>query len=449
MRSFDDLSHVSRKALGAEISVLDTGALITPEAQAMLGAMYSRSSDGFRVLLEKLRSRGPEKFLQQYYVGYGHKSIGDLGEAAIFIDGVSMLAAKAIQDFPLYRGQESSTRYINFAKQPFFNHGGESRIAIQEAWRAFYIEHRGELEQDLIRRFPRREGEDEKAHENAIHARAFDIMRGFLPAGALTNLVWMGDLRHIADHLLTLRNHPLTEVRIVAEAIEDALIEKFRSSFTKKRYQATEAYTHETNARGTYFDPPYALEFELEHDGLDNDMLIEHKWALANRPPKTELPYALRECGTIRFGFTLDFGSYRDLQRHRAVTTRMPLLGTQNKLEPWYRDELPIGPRTAADSLTLMQSSAISRLGLSREERQYYMPMGTLCPIRMTGDLRALVYLVELRATRFVHPTLQRRAIQIADVLKERFGDQLALHLDDEPGRFDVRRGTHDIIERL
>lgn len=448
MRSFDDLSHVTRKALGAEIFVLDTGALITPEAQAMLGAMYSRSSDGFRVLLEKLKSRGPEKFLQQYYVGYGHKSIGDLGEAAIFIDGVSMLCAKAIQDFPLYRGQESSTRYIDFAKQPFFNHGGESRIAIQEGWRSFYVEHRSEIEHDLVRRFPRREGEDEKVYENAIRARAFDIMRGFLPAGAVTNLVWIGDLRHIADHLLMLRNHPLTEIRVVAQAIEDALLEKFPSSFSKKRYRGTEEYVRETSAYGTYFNPPYVWEFELEHDGLDNDMLTKHKWALANRPPKTELPYVVRECGILRFGFSLDFGSYRDLQRHRAVTTRMPLLDNQHRLEPWYLDELPIGPRTTAASLTLMQNSAISRLELSREERQYYLPMGTLCPIRMTGDLRALVYLVELRATRFVHPTLRRRAIQIAGVLQQQLSDRLALHLDDEPDRFDVRRGMHDIIER-
>ena len=32
-----------------------------------------------------------------------------------------MLVAKAIQDWPLYSGQESSTRYIDFQVQPFKN----------------------------------------------------------------------------------------------------------------------------------------------------------------------------------------------------------------------------------------------------------------------------------------------------------------------------------------
>jgi len=67
--------------------------------------------------------------------------------------------------------------------------------------------------------------------------------------------------------------------------------------------------------------------------------------------------------------------------------------------------------------------------------------------VRLTGDLRALVYLVELRATRFVHPTLRKRARQMAKVLEERFGkDGMTLYLDTDPDRFDVKRGTHDIV---
>ena len=75
--------------------------------------------------------------------------------------------------------------------------------------------------------------------------------------------------------------------------------------------------------------------------------------------------------------------------------------------------------------------------------------MGYNLPNRLTGDLHALVYLVELRATRFVHPTLRFRARQMAEELRRRFGEYgLVLHLDDEPDRFDIRRGEHDIVER-
>jgi len=75
--------------------------------------------------------------------------------------------------------------------------------------------------------------------------------------------------------------------------------------------------------------------------------------------------------------------------------------------------------------------------------------MGYRTANRLTGDLPAIVYLVELRATRFVHPTLQVRAHQMANVLKERLGKYgLNLHIDSEVGRFDIRRGAQDIIKK-
>jgi hypothetical protein len=72
--------------------------------------------------------------------------------------------------------------------------------------------------------------------------------------------------------------------------------------------------------------------------------------------------------------------------------------------------------------------------------------MGFNTTNQVTGDLHALVYLVELRGTRFVHPTLRERALQIACELEKRFGKNgLVLHMDPEPNRFDVRRGSHDL----
>ena len=88
-------------------------------------------------------------------------------------------------------------------------------------------------------------------------------------------------------------------------------------------------------------------------------------------------------------------------------------------------------------------------LEVSQEIAQYYIGMGYRLHNRLTGDLPALVYLVEIRATRFVHPTLQKRATEMAEILLKQFGScGLILHLDEEPGRFDVRRGKHDIVEK-
>ena len=106
---------------GGKVIVLDTGSVIGPEADAMLQALHSRSTGGLEEHLKILADKGPDNFMKNFYVGYGHKSIGDCGSTTLFIEGVSMLVAKAIQDWPLYSGQESSTRYIDFQTQPFKN----------------------------------------------------------------------------------------------------------------------------------------------------------------------------------------------------------------------------------------------------------------------------------------------------------------------------------------
>lgn len=447
------IKHVERALSGGGfVLVLNTDPSIDPEAQAMLAALHSRSIGGIRSHLQVLSERGAAKFMSTYYVGYGHKSIGDNGSATVFIEGVSMLAAKAIQDWPLYSGQEASTRYIDFATQPFLNPlGTKEGETILERWRSFYLSALTELVPVLKERFPLAEGEKESVWDKAINARAFDTLRSFLPAGAATNLAWHGNLRQFADKLLSLRHHPLAEVREIAHEVEDALIEAFPNSFDaeKKRFEKTESYNAAMASRYAYFDDPTPAECVLSRNDIDRVQLASWRDALELRPPKTELPKGLAEVGTVQFKFLLDFGSFRDIQRHRAVTQRMPLLGTSHGFHPWYLDELPESLRTKAGALLEEQSAAIERLPTTPEERQYYTAMGFNTTNRLTGNLSALVYLIELRATRFVHPTLRYRAIEMAHLLEEAFTpDGLVLHLDTDPDRFDIKRGEQDIVRK-
>jgi thymidylate synthase ThyX len=450
MQDVQDLSHtVVPLSGGGEVFVLNSGAVIGPESQAMLGALHSRSPGGIRSHLKMLAEKGSDKFMSTFYVGYGHKSIGDLGNTSVFIEGVSMLVAKAIQDFPLYNGQEVSTRYVDFSKQRFVDPvGTEQSGAILEEWRSFYLSGLEELIPVLKERYPRGEGEDEKVWEKAVKARAFDTMRAFLPSGASTNLVWTGELRQFADRIPVLRHHPLPEVREVGEAIEKALLIAFPNSFSAKRYDATEAYLAETQEEYAYFDEENPGDFKFT-DSINHARLAEYRKALTARPPKTELPYAVRDAGVAEFKFLLDFGSFRDIQRHRAVSLRMPIITERHGFESWYLSELPNALRKRAEQTIATQLAAVNACGLSETQKQYYLPMGFRTAVRFTGDLRALVYLVEIRATRFVHPTLRVRAVQMAQKLVEAYGkDGLVLHLDPEPDRFDIKRGTHDIVSK-
>lgn len=442
-----DLKHATRQLPGGGlVLVLNTGAIIAPEAEAMLQALHSRSAEGIQAHLKVLAERGSEKFMSTFYVGYNHKSIGDCGTGTIFIEGVSMLVAKAVQDWMLYSGQETSTRYIDFSKQEFKDPFGttESRM-ILDRWRSFYVMGQEPVREHLRKQFPRQENEKESVYEKAISARSFDILGAFLPAGASTNLAWHTNLRQAADKLAFLRHHPLEEVRILAEAIDSAVNEVFPSSFGHKRYEATEAY-HAWWMKGkNYFFFDEWPDFKLTANRVDLDLLRTYREALVRRPEKTELPKRIGETGTLQFSFLLDFRSFRDIQRQRAVFQVMPLLTTTFGFEEWYLDELPPDIRAKAVELIDVQRNDIG--GRPHLLAQYYIAMGFKTPNRVTGDLPALVYLAELRAGSTVHPTLQRRARQMAEVMENLFSEYgLKLYIDRSPTRFDVKRGLQDIV---
>lgn len=455
MSSIEQLNHHETKLdPGGKIVVIDSGAVLTAEMTAMLQALHSRSTEGINGHLQVLAERGADKFMSTYYVQYGHKSIGDCGVGVVFIEGISMLAAKAIQDSKLYNGQEASTRYIDFANQPFLNPlGTEAGTAIQENWRRFYLKAVEEMKAELPNRYPIGAGEKEGFYEKAIHARAFDITRGFLPAGASTNIAWTTTLRQFDDRIMQLRHHPLAEVREIAEKLNDAMLAMYPSSFKAHDNERYEKYrpTHEYNAKANeqyYYHDADCPELKLSRDGINHDELKPFKQLLAERPDRTELPKWLGAYGEAAFQFTLDFGSFRDIQRHRAVTQRMPLLTGEIGFHEWYLDELTADLRTEAEDLIAELAKAANELTDDKAQRQYYLPMGFKISNYISGDLPAWVYLVELRASSLVHPTLAVRAARMAEILRETYADcGLAIHLNSEPGRFDVKRGEADIVK--
>jgi len=449
---FSDLKHVRRKLSGnGFVLALDTGALITPEANAMIQALHSRSIGGIDSHLLKLAQKGAKNFMDTYYVGYGDKSIGDCGTVTMFIEGVSMLAAKAVQDSMLYNGQEASTRYIDFSKQAFANPAGTRKgEQMLESLRSFHLEGLESMKETLALRHSRQDGEEEKVWEKAIKARAFDVMRSTLPAGAATNLAWHATLRHAADHLARLRNHPLEEVRDIARALHEAVDEMYPSSFKQKVYEATEAYTRSWMQNIYYFlDERSPAQARLEYSGIDTSLLSEYRDVLATRPQKTEPPKFLGESGTLRFAFQLDFGSFRDIQRHRALLQRMPLLTTKLGFHPWYLEQMPQKLQEQAEGFLAQYVADVASLGLPEVQAQYYVPMGYKVSCRITGDIPSLIWLTELRSGISVHPTLRTVAQDIGAIMQKELGEHgLVLHLDKSEDRFNYKRGTQDIVEK-
>lgn len=426
-----------------------------PETSAMLQALYSRSAESVQHHVEKVRKKGSDQFMASYYVGYGHSSIGDCGVTNLYIEDVSLLACKAIQDNPLYSGQETSTRYIDFAKQRVSDPLGSSKSeALQYRWVDFYRQISTSVVEHLKSRFPRPPGGKEKLWEKAITARGFDVLRGFLPAGVTSQLAWTTNLRQAHEQLLRLESHPLTEVRTIAKECRRILANQYPNSFGHYVGEMERDYFRRVAAKEAYVAPsavhvaPYQFEVTTNIDNarLEDDVLD----LLQGRPRKALLPKPLARYGHYWCRFTLDFGSFRDLQRHRGGLCRMPLLTPDLGFHAWYLDQLPNNIRDKAESFVsqqLAELAELSSLVLTKEERQYYLPIGMNVACEIVYDLPQMVYVAELRSSQTVHPTLRRIAQQMGLSLKQRH-PHLALYVDMSESEFCIRRGEHDIIER-
>lgn len=447
-KELSDLKHTAVAIEGGgEVIVLDTGAVIDSEAEAMLQALHSRSTGGLKSHLEVLAQKGADNFMEKFYVGYGHHSIGDCGDTTIFIEGVSMPAVKAVQDNPLFRGQESSTRYLDFSKQDFIDPTGtEKGRKLLEKQRQFYIDAQEPTREHLKRLHPKQEGEKKSIYNKAIDARTFDITRSLLPAGASTNFAWHTDLRQAFDRLMFLTHHPLAEVRHIAAAVKEALQKHHPHSFGQVIPDFTEEY-QDIIAENYYchdIDCPEEPVVDFRH--IDRKELKKFEELFAKRPPKTGLPKFIGQVGTVDVQYRLDFGSFRDIQRHRAITQRMPLLTTELGFNQWYVDNLPEEVQAKLPGHLATIEQTIDELSLSRELRQYFIPIGYNTSNRFTGDLPATVYMVEIRDSRFVHPTLQMVAHSIGQQITAELG--IKLNVDPEPSRFDIKRGEQDIVAR-
>lgn len=461
----------------AEIYIYDD---LHPEDNAMLQALYSRSPQSVVDHVEKVKAVGSGKFMEQFYVGYGHASIGDCGSTTIFLENVSMLAAKAFQDHQLYSGQEASTRYLDFAKQPLIDpYAHPESGAIQTGWITLYDSYMPKVKEALRSRHPfnAAEHKTEKMWDKAISARAFDILRCLLPVGTGTLLSWHTNLRQARDHLRRLNHNPLIEVRNLAKTVHAALLEKYPHSFnaedmdeSSERNAARNAYAEAIADEDQVLLPEplwKGLEAADQQTILDGQILVDMEAYNAKRANQNEVeyfrtrpkggivPHRFMQYGLYNLTFLLDFGSFRDLQRHRNGFCPLPLITSQFGFHSWYLNELQnllsendfSALKVAIDK----QISAVEQLPASlhrnRFSDQYLYPMGMAVLCRLGYSLPQMIYVAELRSGATVHPSLRPIAQKMGQLLNKTH-PLLKTYIDNSSDEWSFKRGQQDITAK-
>lgn len=442
------------------IKVLTQDEVADPEVRAMLQAFYSRSP---MPIEERLRSlNGDDKELKEdkikaaikrYYVDYGHASIGDCGDTTIFIEGVSMLAAKAVQDYPLYRGQECSTRYLDFSSVPFLTADNTPAALvgkfeeIQNAWRSLYLRALVDLvpyvkekftpHQVLSPKIP--EERREAAYESTVKAIVFDYARGLLPCGASTSLAFHGSMRSLQDHLTRLQRHPLCEVRDIADKALVSLYESYPNSFKAPREDLEPSWSLSEFYYTT--DSEYETTFSWSVTPLAKKLLDSEDWDL-----RSNTAAKLIQC---HFTGKLDFGSYRDLQRHRNGVLLMPMVVPRSASHYYMNAYYEASPSLMKDAASLF--AEIQCLKAEPLLLQYVCPMMTEVPIVAQWSLDQLRYVTRLRTKTSVHPTLRNFMKTIVSKATEDspVDDRLARLVDTTPDYTASDRGEQTIKEKL
>lgn len=407
------------------IKVVDVTEIGDPQVLAMLQAFYSRSPMSIDKRIESLTKDGDgetaadkiRNAIKRYYVDYGHASIGECGGATVFVEGISMLAAKAIQDHPLYVGQECSTRYIDFKDQPFISTSQQS-YAIGEELRDIYLKALPLAYDYALKHYPASVVVSSKiprdqvvaAHERTCKAIAFDYCRGILPAGATTSVAWTASFRTFNDHLRHLAKHPLAEVRHLAAAIYAELSTRYQSSFKQQAL-----YSGASPVEFYYNMNPEQIEASVQSYWCpDVETFIRSLFNGLPTPSTRKHP----SDNTMYFHIrgALDFGSYRDLQRHRNGENKMPLLTTLLGPHKFYAEAL----RSMDESLSVRLARVMTMVNTLDEplvDRQYVIPMGMRVPTHLTWSLGQLKYVLGLRTKTTVHPTLREYMWSVFDSL--------------------------------
>lgn len=444
-----------------------------PLATAMLQAFYSRSLEPIQTRLQRLGGdmTRVKAALNTFYIGYGHASIGDCGFVTVFIEGVSIIAAKEVQDDPLYNGQECSTRYIELSGD-----GYDPDNVLARNWQAQYQKIKDALIPairihhpfDAPADFDVTNAEHTKPRSpyatwlNATAARAFDIARAWIPCNALTNLSLTCSLRTANELSLRLLASDLPEVVTLGKNLKALFLERYPEAcgVNQERDEVHANWTRAltTDANAAYWQPTndamIAWTTTPEHhevhtdvaSGFNEDVAI----ALSSRPRHAKIPGWLDPYVTFTVKGTIDYGTWRDLQRHRRNIGRAPVLDVC-WLHSWYTTELQryLGETeaykfiNAAEDLMSLYADEQS-MGTGSPERRYGLPLGTTVQYHYTMGLAQAIYFAELRSGNTVHAILRPMAQQVAAAIS---AIGIRIDYDAEPARFDVRRGTQTIIE--
>jgi thymidylate synthase ThyX len=411
-----------------------------------------------------------QNFYDRILDGYGDDSIGELGGAHLAIENISMIAAKVIEDARIGGSPlEKSTRYTYFDQKV---HGEylfhKEAVLMTSAFRSLYLNTCNllfdtysrlipQLTSYMMEKNPKDPEVSKSAYTAAIRAKVLDCVRGLLPASTLTNVGFFGNGRFYESLLHKLHSENLAELRDIGRMAYDELFKVIPSfvrradvnhkthlsysQFSEKMRHELHSLAEEAPHEAKTLESPYVKLISSDADApakvaaallyQNSSSSFSDLFSYCRQLPEEELcrifdaacqyretrrhksPRGL-ENAVYTFEFLSDFGSYRDLQRHRTLTQERQLLSCDHG---YYTPPELIESGLDTEYRAAMDTAHTAYETISKElieEAQYVVPMAYHIRWYCTMNLRSIQWVSELRSQPAGHPAYRSLAQQLA-----------------------------------
>jgi thymidylate synthase ThyX len=444
-----------------------------------------------------------EELYERVFFDYGDDSVAQLGGVHLACEQASNILTKVLEWGRLMAYLEQSTRYIAYDARL----GGRyryyrdpdvlgSRLGtryVGDMDRLFdtYAELVPALTEFFREQFPKTAEDSDFVHRQAIRAKAFDALRGILPAASLSNVGIYGTGQAYESLLLRMRAHPLPEARAYSELMLGELRKVIPSflrrvdladrgiaaaDYLESRREAMETVADRVfaDADGFEADPsvtlvdfdpeaevklvtamlyPYGHLDELAIDarvramGTDERLSVMRAY-VGDRANRRHKPGRALERSFYRFDVLTDYGAFRDLQRHRMMTIEWQRLSPRHG----YTRPEAVNAAGHADAFDEAMARSGELHDAMRDEFPDQAPYAVALAYRlrfsMTFNAREAMHMLELRSTPQGHPAYrsvaQEMHRQIGEVAGHSAIAAMMTHVDHspEPGleRLDAER---------
>jgi len=423
--------------------------------------------------------RRAEALYDKVFFDYGDDSVAQLGGVHLACEQASNLLTKVLEWGRLMAYLEQSTRYVAYDGRlggRYRYHRDPAVLAsplgiryVADLDRAFetYAELLPTMADHFRRLHPKDAADSDFVYRQSIRAKAFDSLRGLLPAASLSNVGIYGTGQGYEALLLRMRAHPLPEARTYADLVLAELRKVIPSFLTRvdrpERGGEWSAYLASTTeataqvARALFagieaeprptvtlvdFDP--GAEDDLlaamvyPHLHLPEDQVLARVRALSaeerqrivdayvgERRNRRHKPGRGLERVSYRFDVLSDYGAFRDLQRHRMLTIQWQALGPQHGyvLPP----EVVDAGAGASFSEAMERSAALhdALLAMFPAQAPYAVALGYNVRYSMDMNAREALHLIELRSGPAGHPSYRQVAQQMHRLIAEEAGHPL------------------------